>query len=131
MLIGELAQRCEVSSKAIRYYEDIGVLDQAERTPSGYRNYGQTAVDRLAFIKAAQAVGLTLAEIREIIGFRDRDETPCGHVRELIDDHARSIDEQIRDLSVLRSELKRLSTRARQLDPRDCDPSEICHIIPR
>lgn len=60
------------SDKTVRYYEGIGLLDHPPRTPSGYRDYDPSVLERLGFIKAAQAVGLTLGEIREIVALRDR-----------------------------------------------------------
>jgi len=68
--IGEVAQRSGLSVKTLRYYEDIGVLASPPRTPGGYRDYEDTVVGRLQFVRAAQAVGLTLGEIREVIAFR-------------------------------------------------------------
>jgi DNA-binding transcriptional MerR regulator len=71
MRIGELAERAGISAKAIRYYEQIGILAPPARTPSGYRAYDQAALGRLGFERAAQALGLPLGEIRQIIAFRD------------------------------------------------------------
>ena len=85
MRLGELADRAGVSAKAIRYYERIGVLPPAARTGSGYRSYEEADVARLRFIRAAQAVGLRLGEIRGVMAFRDRGEPPCDHVRALIE----------------------------------------------
>ena len=68
MRIGELAAESGLSDKALRFYEQIGILDQPDRTPAGYRDYEPTVVDRLTFVRAAQAIGLSLGEIREIIG---------------------------------------------------------------
>ena len=53
-----------MSTKTIRYYEDIGLLPPPPRLGSGYRDYDPATLDRLAFIRAAQAVGLSLGEIR-------------------------------------------------------------------
>lgn len=131
MRIGELAERAGVSTKTIRYYEDIGVMAEPERTPSGYRDYRDEAVDRLGFVRAAQAVGLTLGEIREVLGYRDRGETPCEHVVELIRRRAAEIDDQIADLERMGAELRRLERRARSLAPEACRPDDICHVIPR
>jgi DNA-binding transcriptional MerR regulator len=61
MRIGELAEQAGISTKAIRYYEQIGILAPPARTPSGYRSYDQAALGRLGFVRAAQAVGLTRA----------------------------------------------------------------------
>ena len=122
MLIGELATATGVPAKTIRYYETIGILDPPERTVSGYRTYDATAADRLGFIRAAQAAGLTLGEIRSIVALRDRGVTPCGHVLQLLTARAADLDRRIAELRRLRSELHRLVERGQHLDPADCDP---------
>jgi MerR family copper efflux transcriptional regulator len=129
MRIGELAEQAGISTKALRYYEQIGILTPAPRTPSGYRSYDQTALGRLEFVRAAQAVGLTLGEIRQIIAFRDTGQTPCAHVTDLLQRHAADLDRRIRELQRLRGELRQLAERATTLDPEDCPPERICHII--
>jgi DNA-binding transcriptional MerR regulator len=127
--IGELAARSGVSAKTVRYYEDIGLLPPPPRLGSGYRDYEPTTLDRLAFIRAAQAVGLTLGEIRGIVGLRDEGQTPCGHVLDLLRTRAAELDRRIAELRTLRSELNRLVARAEALDPEDCDPERICHLV--
>ena len=129
MRIGELAAVSGVTAKTIRYYEDIGVLDPPARTPSGYRDYTPEATDRVAFIRSAQAVGLSLGEIRGIVALRDRGTTPCGHVLDLITARAADLDRRISELQRLRTELGRLVDRAQHLDPADCDPRRVCHLI--
>ena len=129
MRIGELADRTGVPVKTIRYYEDIGVLAPPERAPSGYRDYDDPVIDRLAFIRAAQAVGLTLGEIRQVVALRERGETPCAHVVTLLEHRADEISERIIELQRLQGDLRRLAARAKGLDPADCDPQRICHVI--
>ena len=129
MRIGELAERAGVTTTSIRYYESVGVLAPPERTPSGYRHYENAVVDRLAFVRAAQTVGLTLGEIREIVALRDRGETPCTHVTDLIHRRAEEVGHRITELQRLQAELIRLARRARSLDPDDCDPELVCHVI--
>jgi MerR family copper efflux transcriptional regulator len=129
MYIGELAARSGVSVKTIRYYEDIGVLGRAERTPSGYRDYDDPTIDRLAFVRAAQAVGLTLGEIRQVVALRERGESPCRHVAQLLERRADEIKRRIAEMTRLRAELRRLAERAEGLDPADCHPDQICHLI--
>lgn len=131
MRIGEVAGRSGVPIRTIRYYEDIGVLDAPRRTTSGYRDYDERVLDRLAFVRSAQTVGLTLGEIREIIAFRARGETPCAHVADLIAEHAADMSRRIAELERIKAELSRLARRARSLDPRDCQPSNVCHLIGR
>jgi DNA-binding transcriptional MerR regulator len=84
----------------------------------------------LAFIRAAQAVGLTLAEVRQVLGVRDAGEAPCRVVTDLIDRRHADVKARIAELRRLERELAVLRARAAKLHQRDCDPSGICHVIP-
>ena len=129
MRIGELAEQAGISTKAIRYYEQIGILTPPARTASGYRTYDQAALGRLGFVRAAQAVGLTLGEIRQIIAFRDHGQAPCAHVTDLLQRHAADLDLRIQELQQLRGVLGDLAKRASALDPAQCPPERVCHVI--
>ena len=129
MRIGELADQVGISTKAIRYYEQIGILNPPDRTASGYRSYDEAALGRLGFVRAAQAVGLTLGGIRQVIAFRDQGQAPCAHVTELLQRHAADLDRRIRELQQLRGELRQLAERATTLDPEHCPPEQVCHVI--
>jgi DNA-binding transcriptional MerR regulator len=131
MRIGELARRSGLAASAIRYYEHLGLLPEPERTASGYRSYPVAALDRLTFIRSAQAVGLTLAEVRQVLGIRDSGEAPCGVVTELVDRRRKQVRARIAELHALERDLSRLQRRAARLQARDCDPSGICHVIPK
>ena len=98
MLIGELADPQWHPPKTIRYYESIGLLDLPARTASGYRAYEPDASGRLGFIRAAQAAGLTLGEIRRVVALRDPGETPCAHVLSLLTARQAQIDRRIAEL---------------------------------
>ncbi|MCF3132209.1 heavy metal-responsive transcriptional regulator [Streptomyces olivochromogenes] len=76
--ISQLAERSGVPATTLRFYEDAGLLP-AERTPSGYRVYGEDAVERLAFISSAKLLGLALEEVRELLEVRE--EGVCASVR--------------------------------------------------
>ena len=129
MLISDVARLSGVSAKALRYYEDIGLIEPPERSTSGYRNYDDDVLPRLAFIKSAQAIGLTLGEIRGIIGLREGGQIPCGHVLDLLRARTSDIDRKIEELRTLQGELNRLVARARRLNPQNCDPLRVCHLI--
>jgi DNA-binding transcriptional MerR regulator len=129
MLISEVARRSGVSAKTLRYYESVGLLEPPDRSASGYREYDEDVLGRLTFIRSAQAVGLTLGEIRGVVALRDEGEVPCGHVLELLRGRAAVIETTIRELRGLQKELTRLVTRASDLDPKDCDPGRVCHLI--
>ncbi len=120
-----------VSSKTLRFYEEIGVLTRPDRTPEGYRNYSKVVIDQINFIKASQAVGLSLREIRDIMVFRQRAIVPCQHVLELLQRRSREYQDKINELTNARSLIDLLIARAEKLDLKDCQPGDICHIIPQ
>ncbi len=129
MRIGELGERCGVTAKTIRYYESISLLEPPDRTSSGYRDYGDDAVERLRFIRDAQATGLTLAEIASVLELKGAGERSCSHTMALIDGHVASIDAQIEQLLAARAELSQLAQRARSLDPGSCTDPNRCQVI--
>ena len=105
--IGQLARRVGVTAKAIRFYEVKRVLPRPMRGVNGYRLYSQDAVETLTFVKQATGLGLTLAEIREIIAIRLGGGPPCVHVRRLLQDKARELDRRLRDLIDMRRQIRR------------------------
>jgi DNA-binding transcriptional MerR regulator len=128
--IGELAKQTRVSVKTLRYYEEIGVLAIAHRSAQGYRDYPDDTVDQVRFIKASQAVGLSLKEIREIIAHRQAGVVPCQQVLALLQKRAYDYQERIDELTQARTTLDQLVARAQELEPQDCLPGEVCHLIP-
>ena len=129
MKIGELADRCAVSTKTIRYYESIGVLAEPQRTPSGYRDYSDVAVERLRFIRDAQGTGLTLSEIASVLELKGAGERSCAHTALLLEEHLADIDSQIERLQQARTTLAELSSRAQTLDPAACTDPNRCQVI--
>lgn len=105
--IGEVSASSGVPVKTIRYYEEIGLLvPTVERSESGYRLFDTSVLNRLAFIKRAQSLGLSLSEIKDILYVHDRGELPCGEVKHHLEAKVEAIDEQIQALQTLRSELQ-------------------------
>ncbi|MBT2400496.1 heavy metal-responsive transcriptional regulator [Streptomyces sp. ISL-100] len=129
MRIGTLAAEAGVSTKAIRFYEEAGLMPAPPRTPGGYRDYPPQAADRLSFIRNAQAAGLTLAEIRDVLAVRDGGQAPCEHVGALISEHLRQAEERIADLTRARSALLELEAAAAATDPATCPDGPICRIL--
>lgn len=131
MKIGELANRTGVSTRTIRYYERIGLIPSPGRASNGYRRYGPPSLDRIGFIKDAQAAGLSLAEIGMILDMKDAGESTCGHVVSLLEEHVEAVDRQMEELRRTRARLRGMVERARTLDPADChDPNRCQAIIP-
>jgi MerR family copper efflux transcriptional regulator len=131
MKIGELSRLTSVPTKTIRYYEGTRVLPPAERAPNGYRVYGADAVERLRFIRDAQATGLTLQEIATILELRDHGESTCQHVMHLLEHHLDQLDARIAALQGTRRDLIAITQRARGLDPSECTNPNRCQTISR
>lgn len=127
MRIGELAGELGLNARTIRYYESIGLLPEPERTGGNYRDYGKDDLERLRFIKAAQRLGLTLDEIREVLAFAERGEPPCGFVRDRLRREVAAIDARIAELQTLRGELADLEAKAALLPP--TPPGGYCPLV--
>lgn len=105
MRIGEVAVEAAVNTQTLRYYERVGLLPRPARRASGYRRYDADTVRRVRFIKRAQELGFTLAEIGDLLGFRERSESACAQVEARAAATLERIAEKIRDLEAVRSAL--------------------------
>lgn len=130
MRIGELAAAADIPPETVRYYERRGLLAPPERSRNDYRTYDDDALHQLRFIRAAQAAGLTLAEIQSVIELRDDGEAPCQHVEALLASKVADVRGKQRQLAVLEYELVALIERSATLHPSKCRPDDICHVIP-
>lgn len=131
MKIGEIAEVTGLTVKSIRYYELLRLLPEAPRTESGYRLYGQEAVQRLLFIKKAKRMGLSLDEIRDILALHENQQAPCVHVMALMDRKVAEVDGIIEGLRSFRQDLTTLREEsAKQLENLP-EGSAICSIIER
>ena len=118
MLIGELGEAVRLPSQTIRFYERTGLLPEPSRAANGYRIYDESTITRVKFIRAAQAAGLTLVEIRSIIDLRDDGHVPCTHVSNLIDGRLADVRRRMGELAILETELKQLLDRSQCCRPR-------------
>ncbi len=108
LLIGEVAKRSGASRKALRLYEDTGILAPPRRTPSGYRVYDRETLELLSFIRRAQRLGFTLEEIKEIVAIKRAGRAPCPHVRDLVRRKTSELDQKLSDLMEIRKGLRAL-----------------------
>ena len=105
--IGELAARCRLPPDALRYYERLGLMPRARRTAGGYRMFASGATERIRFIKQAQANGLSLAEIRQLLAFQDRGgRERCRHVHRLLGLKLTEIETTLAQLKEFRKTLR-------------------------
>ena len=120
MKIGEAAERSGVPAKTIRFWEDQHLLPAPPRTPAGYRDYDPAVLEPLAFIRHAQAAGLTLEHIRQVLDIRDGGQPPCIHVAGLITRRLAEVEARLAELARARDQLAALAVRAAAQDPADC-----------
>jgi MerR family copper efflux transcriptional regulator len=105
--IGELSAQSGVTRDALRYYERVGLIPRARRTSGGFRMYPAGTLERLRFIKQAQIQGLTLREIRELLGFQQRPgRERCRQVQRLLTRKLADVDARLEQLQAFRQTLQ-------------------------
>ena len=129
MKIGEVALITGLGVQTIRFYEDHGLLPPHRRTEGGYRIFGDADLERLEFIKKAKRVGLSLAEIKDVLAITDQGEATCEHVRALLAAKVAEVERAIQELGEFRAALAELLENAGPVQ--DCRPmgGRICAII--
>ena len=122
--IGEVAERGGVNLQTIRYYEREKLLPEPPRLASGYRVYPDQTVRRVRFIKRAQEIGFTLAEIRELLAIRIDSGRDSAEVRALANAKINNIEEKIQTLHRIKEALGRITERCS-----GCGPASECPIL--
>ncbi len=105
MRIGELARASEVSRDTLRFYEQRGLI-AAQRSANGYRDYPADTVQLVLYIKTAQRLGFTLAEIGHNVAALWQSPDPDSAVTQLLQDKLKLIENRMAELSMLRGELQ-------------------------
>jgi DNA-binding transcriptional MerR regulator len=127
--IGEVAKQTDVEVGTIRYYESLGLLTPVERSDNGYRYYDDEAIERLQFVRKAQSLRFSLAEIHQVLGVRSAGSPACPIVKGLLKQKIASLEEQIEMMKQMKEELETYQSRweSRPLD----NPSskELCSMI--
>ncbi len=129
MRIGQLATRTGIPVRTIRFYEQSGLLPPPPRTSAGYRDYDDSAVNRLRFVRAAQSLDLSLAEIAEVLRIRDYHGPPCSYVTDLLTGHRDRLERRTAELTALRDELRLRIPPDTAADPDRCRPDQVCYLI--
>lgn len=108
MNIGQAAKACGLSSKQIRDYEKLGLIQLSYRTESNYRTYAEADIQRLGFIRHAREVGFSLAQIGELLAFRDAPSHNCEEILHFTDKHIADLSEKIEALQSMKEKLLEL-----------------------
>lgn len=125
---GAAAAELGVGIQTLHYYEREQLIPAPPRTDAGYRVYPPDLMERLRFIRRAQALGLTLSEVRETLELAAIGESPCGRVQSALADKLEEVDRRIEEMTVFRGQLADLV--ARGTGARDGGaPVRVCSII--
>lgn len=107
--IGDLSKRTGVKVPTIRYYEQVGLIEAAERTEGGQRRYAKAGLERLAFIQHARQLGFSIEDIRELVELSQHPEQSCNDANEIAERHLDEVRSRIQKLKRLESELARIA----------------------
>jgi len=127
LTVSQLAKATDVGADTVRYYERIGMIEEAERTDSGYRKFNGEAQERVRFIKNAQALGFSLDEIKRLIALSEESSADCSEIKAFAEEKVQDLDRQIRQMRAMKRELEKLATDC----PGDGVPMESCNILAR
>lgn len=125
MKISQLAKETGISSKTIRYYETIGLLPQPLRQENGYRNYTDSDVQRLIFIRRCRDLLIPLAQIRQLVVVQMDKTASCREVERIVDAQLEKVHKTQAELALLERSLSSLASCQKE-QVREC---EILHRL--
>ncbi len=111
MTRNEVSMETGIAPRTIRYYEEKGFIPSPRRMPNGYRNYNSSIVERLKFIKNAQALGFSLREIRELSDMKITPGASCETIHREAQRKIREVEIKILELNRIREALESFSRR--------------------
>jgi Cu(I)-responsive transcriptional regulator len=120
MNIGDAAKASGVSAKMIRHYEEVGLLAAPRRTDAGYRQYSDSEVHTLRFIRHARDLGFSIHAIGELVGLWQNRKRPSRQVKALAQAHILALDRKAQEILAMKETLEHLVHRCRGDDRPDC-----------
>lgn len=120
MNIGEASKGAGVSAKMIRHYESVGLLPQARRTDSGYRQYAAGDIHTLRFIRHGRDLGFSIPEIAELVGLWQNRGRPSRQVKALAQAHIKELEQKAEEILAMKSALEHLVQCCHGDDRPDC-----------
>lgn len=109
MKISELAKLSGVNSKAVRYYEEIGLLPIASRTENGYREYGESDIERLIFIRRCRELQIPIKDLKTLVRVQSDKSASCAEVDQIIESQLDEVRNRIKELKQLERTLNELA----------------------
>jgi len=129
MYIRDVAASAGLTPQAIRFYEQLGLIEKPQRTSGGYRVYSAETVERVRFIKDAQKLEFSLEEIREVIRLKYSGQSPCDCVRKMLNGKLRDLKDQIKQMDQMRREIATCLRASRKRARLPHSVSLICPIV--
>ncbi|KWB63772.1 Cu(I)-responsive transcriptional regulator [Burkholderia ubonensis] len=120
MNIGDASRASGVSTKMIRYYEQVGLLMPAKRSDSGYRIYGADEIHVLRFIRQARHLGFLVEDIRKLLALWQDRSRASAEVKSIALGHVAELDEHITELTDMRNTLVDLAAHCSGDDRPEC-----------
>jgi Cu(I)-responsive transcriptional regulator len=118
--IGQAAKESGISAKMIRYYESIGLVPRAGRTNGGYRDYGQTDIRRLQFIRSARDLGFSVEQVRDLLKLWSDRRRSSADVKALALEHIAELETRAAELRQMIGTLRHLADTCDGGDHPDC-----------
>jgi Cu(I)-responsive transcriptional regulator len=118
--IGDAAESSGVNAKMIRHYESIGIMPKATRTSSGYRQYSESDIHILAFIRSARNLGFSMKEIKKLVGLWRNKNRASSEVKALALSHVADLERKIAELEAMKGTLKTLAKKCHGDSRPDC-----------
>ena len=125
LTIGKLGQATGVKVPTIRYYEQIGLLSEPQRSTGNQRLYGRRAQERLAFIRHARDLGFSLEAIRDLLSLSDRPDQSCEAADSIARQQLAAVERRIERLTALKRELERMVVQCAGGSIADCRVIEV------
>jgi DNA-binding transcriptional MerR regulator len=122
--ISQLAHAAEVPTTTVRYYERVGLVRPEDRSAGNYRLYSDESLQKLKFIRTAQAIGFTLDDVKALLSTPDSSAASCRQVQSLIEERLAEVAQRLKDLRHVQQVLKSSLAKCRETERVDC-----CHII--
>ena len=111
--------------QTIRYYEQIGVMNEPGRSAGGQRRYFEKDLDRLAFIRHSRQLGFSLESIRELLDLSDNPSRSCADADVIARRQLTQVERRIKRLQALKKELKRMVTECEGNSVAECKIIEV------
>jgi len=122
--ISQVAKAADLPTTTVRYYERIGLVQPEDRSAGNYRLYSEESLRKLKFIRAAQAIGFTLDDVKALLSTPSNSAASCREVQSLIEDRLAEVDQRLKDLRHVQRVLKSSLEKCKETEKADC-----CHVV--